>query len=64
MKTLVPVKRVVDYNVKVRVKSNTVHLGMSKAYAAGGVFGGRLRWPVLLPAFRLASVSATTSASV
>ena len=38
------------------VKLNTVHLGMSKAYAVGRVFGDRQRWLVLLPAFRLASV--------
>src|SRR4051794_25989714 len=43
--------------------SNTVHLGIRKAYAVGRVFRDRLRWPVLLPAFGLASVSATTSAS-
>jgi hypothetical protein len=56
MKILVPVKRVVDYNVKIRVKPNTVHLGMWKAYAVGRGFGARLRWLVHLPAFRLASV--------
>ena len=35
---------------------NTVHLGMRKAYAVGRVFRDRLRWLVLVPAFRLASV--------
>src|SRR5215203_3742130 len=29
---------------------------MWKAYAVGRIFGARLRWPVLLRAFRLASV--------
>jgi hypothetical protein len=42
---------------------NTVYLGMRQADAVGRVFRDRQRWPVLVPAFRLASVSATTSAS-
>ena len=46
-----------------RAKANTVHLGMRQADAVGRVFRDRLRWLVLLPAFRLAFVLATTSAS-
>ena len=52
-----------DWDYRLRLKGNTVHLGMWKAYAVGRGFGARLRWLVHLPAFRLASVSATTSAS-
>src|SRR4051794_16395381 len=41
---------------EMRARGNTVHLGMSKAYAVGRVFGDRQRWLVLVPASRLASV--------
>ncbi len=41
---------------RIRLNSNTVQLEMWKADAVGRVFGDRLRWLVLLPAFRLASV--------